>query len=190
MNLTQVPKTLINTVCETQNEVQNRVLKLALAIQQSPNQDRTKIIDKICHEFNIPKETLHCILAVYLSLIRFFLEVNDKEYNSRLLELGFTENFVESLPLISNREDVVNKIQFATHTDFGKLSYLKWRIDISLVNSTLVKKVPTSVILSVSMKNQRKITITVDAKNYHKLRFNIALILKELTCLKANYLNK
>lgn len=51
-----------------------------------------------------------------------------------------------------------------------------------------MKKIPTSVIVCLVLKNGEKYAIEVDAKSFHKLRFNIALILKELTTIKCNFL--
>lgn len=56
--------------------------------------------------------------------------------------------------------------------------------------SSLVKKVPIGVILCITMKTGKKYTIEVDAKMFHKLRFNVALVLKELLALEQTFSTK
>ncbi|CAH0562002.1 unnamed protein product [Brassicogethes aeneus] len=187
MNINQLPKTLINNICESNSDLRGKLLKLALAIEQFPNQNRTKNLTKICNESDVSKENILNVLGVYLLIVRLFLSTNDKEFNSRLLEIGFTDNFIETLPLISNREDVMKNLQLSTYSDYTNFTYLKWRIDISLINSTLVKKIPASVILCFNMKNKGKISIEIDANMYKTLRFNVALMLKEFTTIKKTY---
>lgn len=46
------------------------------------------------------------------------------------------------------------------------------------------KKIPKPVILCLEMNNGQKYTIRVDAKMFHKLRFNIAMMLNELNSAK------
>ncbi|KAJ8936450.1 hypothetical protein NQ314_012312 [Rhamnusium bicolor] len=187
MNIQEVPKSVINLVCEFPDEFKSKMLKMALIANQPTAQDRSKILANFSNDSSIPKEQIYEVLGVYITLVRFFLETSDNEFNSRLLEIGFTSEFIENLPFIGNRDEIVNNLLHNFNTDFGKLSSLKWKIDISLSNSALLKKIPTSIILCLTLKNNNKYTIEVEGKTFHKLRFNIALILKELTLLKSNF---
>ncbi|EFA11877.1 COMM domain-containing protein 5-like Protein [Tribolium castaneum] len=185
MNLNEIPKTVALATSQCPPECLNNILKVALSINQSPTQDRLKVIEKISNDFDLPKEKTIEILGVYLAIIRTFVASTDKEFNAKLKELGFSNEFIEELPLINNRTKVMDTILSSRRGEFNKLVSLKWRIDISLTNSALVKKLPTSVILCLQLKNGRKYTINLNIKTFHKLRFNVALIMKEI-----NQLNK
>ncbi|XP_018565639.1 COMM domain-containing protein 5-like [Anoplophora glabripennis] len=186
MSFHEIPKSVLNTACEFPTEFQSKILKMALVANQPTAQDRSKIIENLSNDSNIPKDRIYEVLGIYIGLIRCFLETSDNEFNAKLLEIGFTPDFVQQLPFIGHREEIVKNLTNNFDVDFGKLSSLKWKIDISL-SSALLKKVPTSVILCLVLKNGEKCTIEVDAKSFHKLRFNIALILKELTLIKSNF---
>lgn len=63
--------------------------------------------------------------------------------------------------------------------------FTQYRTNVLLfLFSTIVKKAPTPVILTLTLKNGDKYTFEVDNKLFHKLRFNVALILKEMSMLK------
>lgn len=110
---------------------------MALSINQSPSQDRLKVIEKISNDFNLPKEIIVDLLGLYLAIIRAFMESTDKEFNAKLLELGFSNDFVDELPLVNNRTKVIDTILSSRRGEFNKLVSLKWRIDISLTNRYL-----------------------------------------------------
>lgn len=107
---------------------------MALSINQSPTLDRLKILEKISNDHHVPKDKLIEVLGIYLAIIRLFLETTDKEFNAKLIELGFSNEFVEELPLVSNRTKVIDNIVNSRRGEFKKLVSLKWRIDISLTN--------------------------------------------------------
>ncbi|KAJ8955348.1 hypothetical protein NQ318_003442 [Aromia moschata] len=151
---------------------------MALVAYQPTAQDRSKLIENFFNDTGIPKEQIYEILGVYIGLIRFFLETSNNEFNARLLEIGFTPEFVEKLPFATNREEIVSNLSKNFNSDFAKLTSLKWKVDISLGNSALVKKIPINVILCLTLRNGKKYTIEVEAKMFHRLRFNVALLFK------------
>ncbi|KAG5886352.1 hypothetical protein JTB14_000454 [Gonioctena quinquepunctata] len=153
-------KDLSNLVSQFPNAHQSRILKLALRAFSSPAQDNSSIIANFSREANLPKEEIYTILGAYIALIKVFLENSD------------------------NEDEITTNLINSHNTDFGKLLILKWRIDISLSNSSLVKKVPMNLLLSLTLKNGKKYRIKVDAKEFHRLRFNIAVIFKEMNSLK------
>ncbi|RZC38355.1 COMM domain-containing protein 5, partial [Asbolus verrucosus] len=132
---------------------------VALSLIQSSVQERLKVIEKISNDYNISKEKITQVLEIYLAIIRIFIESTDKEFNMKLIDLGFSSDFVEDLPLSSNRTKIVDTILNSRRGEFNKLVSLKWRIDISLSNSILLKKIPTGVILCLQFKDGRRYTV-------------------------------
>ncbi|KAJ8985866.1 hypothetical protein NQ317_006240 [Molorchus minor] len=190
MNLQAAPKNLINTVCQFPEEHKNKIVKMALVASQPNAHDKSRIIESFSNDSNIPKQQIYEVLGVYIAIVHLFLESNDNDFNTRLLEIGFTPEFVEKLPFIGNRDEIVKNLLNNFNTDYAKLASLKWKLDISLSNSLVVRKIPASVILIITLKNSSKYTIEVEAKTFHKLRFSVALILKELHMLQSSMLNK
>lgn len=151
MNLEDIPRALISSVCEFPTEYRSKMLKsdksfkqiflliiscfpVALAVNQSSVMpDRSKLIKKFSNDSGIPKEHIYEILSVYIAIVRLFLEANDKEFNNKLHNIGFTTDFIENLPLISNRKEIVDNFQ-QIESNLNKAESIKWRIDVSLGN--------------------------------------------------------
>lgn len=108
------------------------LILVALVGNQPTAQDRSKVIENLSNDSSISKAQIYEVLGVYIGLIRLFLETSDNEFNVKLLEIGFSSDFVQQLPFIGNREEIVKNITSNFDVDFGKLSTLKWKIDISL----------------------------------------------------------
>lgn len=108
------------------------LLLVALVANQPTVQDRSKIIENLSNDSNISKEQIYEVLGVYIGLIRLFLGTSDNEFNTKLLEIGFSSDFVQQLPLIGHREEIVKNLINNFDVDFGKLLTFKWKIDVSL----------------------------------------------------------
>ncbi|XP_023024347.2 COMM domain-containing protein 5 [Leptinotarsa decemlineata] len=185
MSLKELPKNVVNLVLNSPKEYQSQLFKMALLAHKPTDQDHSELIKNFSKETDMPKEQIYNILGVYIALIKLFLEINESDFNQKLLEFGFTTDFLQKLPFFKNPNGIIDNLM-DNHTDFGKMSLFKWRIDISLSNSTLVKKVPMNLLVSLTMKNGKNLKIKIEAKEFHRLRFNIALILKELNSLRLS----
>lgn len=101
---------------------------------QPKPQDLFKPLDKLATEKNIAKDQLYELLSVYIAVIKLFIHSTDKDFVSTLVELGFSNEFVDNLPFMNNRKELVETF-FEPHYDyFQNVSSIKWRIDISLLH--------------------------------------------------------
>ncbi|CAG9816773.1 unnamed protein product [Phaedon cochleariae] len=185
MNLSEVSKSSMSLVQDFPSEYRSKIMKMALLSFSPTGQDHAKFIDDFSKVSNIPKEHIYEVLGVYIGIIRLLMENNDAEFSHKLTEIGFSNDFLGKLSFTENREEIVNNLMTKKTTDFGKLSSIKWRIDISLSNSALMKKIPANVVFSITLKNKKKYIMEVEAREFHKLRFNVALLLKEMSLLKS-----
>ncbi|XP_044765509.1 uncharacterized protein LOC123321798 [Coccinella septempunctata] len=167
---------------ECSQEMRNVFLKIGLGIMQS-TQERWKVLNKVSQEFNIEKSKLVEIISAYVEIVKLFLITSDKEFNGLMGQFGFSPVFINQLPLIPNRKEVESTIGKTHNIKRGNLKSLKWRIDLSLSNE-FVNKNAKSIIIQVNLSNGEKTTIKVDIKMFHRLRYNISLILRELAFLK------
>ncbi|CAG9762339.1 unnamed protein product [Ceutorhynchus assimilis] len=186
MNLQEISKATISFVTEFPNELTGKIVKMALASMQPTPQPLLKPLEKLSLEKNIPKEQLYDLLSIYIAIIKQFIRTSDKDFISNLVEIGFPNEFVEGLPFVNNRKELVDTFFAPHYAFFQNVSSIKWRIDISLFNSSLLNKTPPNIILSIKLKNGKLHTIELNPKAFHMMRFNIALILKEMKSFKLN----
>ncbi|XP_072402288.1 COMM domain-containing protein 5 [Diabrotica undecimpunctata] len=185
MNISEISKSTINLVSDIPNDYRNKILKLVFSSYLLTEQERSKTVLNLSRDINIPKENLEEILGVYLMFVTLFLRFEDNEFVERLTEIGFSPEFIENLPLIGNRDSIIENLRRSYTENFGKLSLFRWRIDISLSNSDLVK-VPNVVVLSITLTNRKKYTIELDPTTFHKLRYSVSFLLNQLNSLRSN----
>lgn len=67
---------------------------------------------------------------------------------------------------------------------FCNLSFVIQTCDCSFFFSEFVNKNAKSVIIQINLRDGRQVTLKIDIKIFHKLRYNVSLILKEMAHLK------
>ncbi|VEN53512.1 unnamed protein product [Callosobruchus maculatus] len=156
-----------------------KICKLALLAQQYVSSNHSNTVDHISQELNITQEQLHRAIGIYIYLINIFVAYKDKEFVSSLLEMGFTMCDIQELPFINNKEEILNTQKNIYMFDCEKIMNLKWRIDISLFNSSKVKRSSLQMILCFVLRNKKKQAIEINTRMFLKLRFTIAILLKD-----------
>nr|CAH7763066.1 unnamed protein product [Callosobruchus chinensis] len=156
-----------------------KICKLAILAHQTRYSRQSNAIDHVSEELNITQEQLYRAIGVYIYLIKIFLAYKDKEFVSSLLEMGFTMSDIQELPFINNKEQILNTQKNIYMFNSEKIRNMKWRIDISLFNSTNVKSSPLRVTLCFLLPNKEKQAIEIDTRMFQKLRFTVAILLKD-----------
>lgn len=64
-------------------------------------------------------------LGLYIKVIREFCESDPKEFNKKMLLMGYSEDFV------NNSISQLSQMRFQRCVEFDKLTSFKWRLDIS-----------------------------------------------------------
>lgn len=151
MNLNQISPETIALHCQYPPEIKNKLLRgrcpqkvieytissvlVAITLTQSSNnQDSHQIIDSLSNDLNIPEEDIIKSIGIYLKMINLLTHSADTKFNDKLTELGFSDDFVNDLPLIANRAKVMDGMFTLKQGIFNRLESLKWRVDISLID--------------------------------------------------------
>lgn len=137
-------------------------------------------------------------LGLYVKVIREFAESEPREFNKKLLLLGHSEEFV------NNCNSLLPQLQLDRAVLFDKLTAFKWRLDISFFDrfvhirqvclgslrlfvccSKSLEKIPMPIIISLKTNRGKKYVIELDRKAFHKLRFTVAVLIKDLLNVKT-----
>lgn len=82
------------------------------------------------NEQELSEVEIYDLIGLYIKIIKWFTQCNKEEFMEKLVEMGFTNSFVEKFPLkYENRMQIQNNAYF-----YNNIESLKWRIDISLSN--------------------------------------------------------
>ncbi|XP_050314614.1 uncharacterized protein LOC126749045 [Anthonomus grandis grandis] len=186
MSIQDLSKSNISYVTNCPSEYTGRIIKLALACIQPKQQDLLKPLEKLASETKISKDQLYEILSSYTAIIRHFIHTDQRDFVSNMVEIGYPSEFVERLPFLNNKEELLHTFFAPYKAYFMNINIIKWRIDISLLNSTLLNKLAPNILISIQLKNGQSYTIELNHKAFHILRFNVALALKEMKNLSQN----
>ncbi|XP_030748256.1 COMM domain-containing protein 5-like [Sitophilus oryzae] len=188
MSLSNIPKSTINLVTGLPEAYNSKVIKLALAALQPDTPDLSRSLSKLEADGHLSCEQLLEVLSLYIHLLKEFCNNKEKDFVDTLLEEGFPNNFVSNLPFLNNQTEIIRKYFSASYNTFENVSSIKWRIDISLLNNSIGCSSAPNITLCIKLTNGKLYILHLNKKEFHSLRFNIALILKEIK--SRNLINK
>ncbi|KAJ1527665.1 hypothetical protein ONE63_007626 [Megalurothrips usitatus] len=93
------------------------------------------------------------------------------------LSSSSTEKCIDMLKNLKCRVQVDN----LPHQEyFPTLSNMKWRVDITISSSMLSRVLDPSIVIELELSNGQKITFESTVSRFHKLRYTVASILKDM----------
>lgn len=75
------------------------------------------------------KENIYDFIGVYIALIKLFVHSTKEEFDDKLLQVGFTQSFLDKFPIKQENKPLIIKNSNVWHCN---LLSIKWRIDRSL----------------------------------------------------------
>ncbi|GFR13172.1 COMM domain-containing protein 5 [Trichonephila clavata] len=113
-------------------------------------------------------------------------------FKEDLHELGINDECIEDLTNVvygQRRSSIfANFNNIAPH--LPKLSNFCWRIDVAISTSTLNRVLEPAIIMEVQLSDGRRETFEVHPSQFHRLRFAVATLLKEIENLEMKSILK
>ncbi|XP_055950428.1 COMM domain-containing protein 5-like [Argiope bruennichi] len=113
-------------------------------------------------------------------------------FKEDLHELGIGEDYIEDLTNVvygQRRTSIIaNFNNIAPH--LPKLKHFKWRIDVAISTSTLNRVLEPAIVMEVQLSDGRRETFEVHPSQFHRLRFAVATLLKEMENLEMKSILK
>ena len=79
---------------------------------------------------------------------------------------------------------------FKTRPQLASLKSLNWRIDVSISTSSLSRVLEPSIIIQMHLSNDERVSFELSLSSFHLLRFNVAMVLKEMDDLMSRQMFK
>jgi len=104
-----------------------------------------------------------------------------------LKELNFP---AEAIPLIveglkKSRHELESR-SLSIRTRFPRLDALKWRVDVTISSSSLLRVFRPNVMMQMTLSDGRIKTFDVPFEQFHQLRYNVAKVLREMQELERH----
>lgn len=80
----------------------------------------------------------------------------------------------------TRREDIETVMLVSSSPRLAQLASVNWRIDVSISTSSMSRHLQPSVILQLVLTDGRLFSFELSLTHFHMLRFDVALVLKEM----------
>ncbi|KAK5639457.1 hypothetical protein RI129_011949 [Pyrocoelia pectoralis] len=184
--LSTLNKNTIQLAGRIPSKIQETLVKIALD-SVLHNKHNVEDVESVSNSNGLETEDVLDLIGFYISIIRIFMQCDEKQFWENLTSLGCSESFIKQFPLKHKVHNFSCNL-YKSGKNAQRLSNFKWRIDISFTSGILKKQVAPTVIISLELNTGEKYIVEIDLKTFHKLRFNIALAVKENMLLENSSL--
>uniref|UniRef100_A0A0K8TQI0 COMM domain-containing protein 5 n=1 Tax=Tabanus bromius TaxID=304241 RepID=A0A0K8TQI0_TABBR len=153
-------------------------------------------LTKLSHSGCEISENFYELFAAVLQIMQIFLRtpkgsVKDEELRECLKELKFTDECIDDISkVLHNHRDSLTKNFYEVKSVRSPPRRLQWRINISLMDSGISNLSQPTIILHFQASNGEYKTFEFPIAMFHRLRYNVALLLKEMQTIEGRQLMK
>ncbi|KAB0800841.1 hypothetical protein PPYR_06580 [Photinus pyralis] len=184
--LSHVNKNTIQLASRVTAKIQEKLVKIALD-SVLYNKHDVEDVENFAKASGLEMDEVLDLIGFHISVIRIFMQSDEKQFWESLISLGCNEAFIKQFPL-KHKVHHFNCNLYKSGKNVQRLSGFKWRVDISFTSGILKKQVAPTVIINLELNTGHKYIVEIDLKTFHKLRFNIALAVKENMLLENSSL--
>uniref|UniRef100_A0A147AVF6 COMM domain-containing protein 5 n=1 Tax=Fundulus heteroclitus TaxID=8078 RepID=A0A147AVF6_FUNHE len=180
---------------DVDQELFRKLLKVVVSALEG--KDCREVMKSIAESSVIPQERLSHIIAgmhrVLSEAIRLPTSLFKQEaFKEDLRELRIPEDFVTdfSSVVFGNRRAALEAATSQNDPHLPTLEEFKWRVDVSISTSSLAKALQPSVLMQLKLSDGSFQRFEVPVSKFQDLRYNVALILKEMNDLEKRSILK
>ncbi|RMC08125.1 hypothetical protein DUI87_15158 [Hirundo rustica rustica] len=187
-------------------ETFRRLLKVTVnALEGKDCKDSVKLI---AESANLSEEQLAFLISGMYTLLRealrlplstFKQEVSsgttrnpDKVFKEDLKELRIPEDFIVdfSSVVFGNRRPTSEGTALIRRSRLPSIQDFKWRVDVAISTSSLARALQPSILMMMKLSDGTAHRFEVPLSKFQELRYNVALILKEMNDLEKRSIMK
>ncbi|TKS72726.1 COMM domain-containing protein 5 Hypertension-related calcium-regulated gene protein [Collichthys lucidus] len=139
----------------------------------------------------IPQERLTYIVAGMYRVLSEAIRIptsslKQEAFKEDLRELRIPEDFITdfSSVVFGNRRAAIEAATSQNDPHLPKVEDFKWRVDVAISTSSLVRALQPSVLMQMKLSDGSVHRFEVPVSKFQELRYNVALILKEMNDLE------
>lgn len=180
---------------DVDQELFRKILKAVVSALEG--KDCREVMRSIAEGSVIPQERLsHIVAGMYRVLseaIRIPTSLLKQEaFKEDLRELRIPEDFITdfSSVVFGNRRAVLEAAASQNDPHLPTVEEFKWRVDVAISTSSLARALQPSVLMQMKLSDGRFHRFEVPVSKFQELRYNVALILKEMNDLEKRSILK
>lgn len=159
--------------------------------------DCKESVKNISENETLSEEQLSFIIAGLYTLIKEALRLpmstlKQDVFKEDLKELRIPEEFIVDLTsvIFGNRRQVLEDAALNQETRLPSIEDLRWRVDVAISTSSLARALQPSILMQLKLSNGTAHRFEVPVTKFQELRYNVALLLKEMNDLEKRSILK
>uniref|UniRef100_A0A3B1JNB5 COMM domain-containing protein 5 n=1 Tax=Astyanax mexicanus TaxID=7994 RepID=A0A3B1JNB5_ASTMX len=152
---------------------------------------------KLVRAGSLSEEKLSRIVSGLFKLLREALRfpgssVKQEGFKEDLRELRISEEFIADIASVvfGNRRSALDAAVTQRGPRLPSLMEFRWRVDVAISTSSLARALQPSVLMQLKLSDGNVHRFEVPVSKFQELRYNVALILKEMNDLEKRSILK
>lgn len=180
---------------DVDQELFRKTLKAVVSALEG--KDCREVMKTIAESSTIPQERLSHIVAGMYRLLSEATRIptaslKQEAFKEDLRELRIPEDFITdfSSVVFGSRRAALEAATSQNDPHLPKVEAFKWRVDVTISTSSLARALQPSVLMQMKLSDGSFHRFEVPVSKFHDLRYNVALILKEMNDLEKRSILK
>ncbi|XP_078392348.1 COMM domain-containing protein 5 isoform X3 [Cetorhinus maximus] len=182
---------------ETFRKILKAQLCLVAVVNSLEGKDSRESVRSIAETENLPEEQLSYIVAGMYTLLGEALRLpqtslKQEVFKGDLRDLRIPEEFISDFASVvfGNRRSVLETAALQNRTRLPTLQDFRWRVDVAISSSSLTRALQPAILMQLKLSNGTVHHFEVPVAKFQELRYNVALILKEMNDLEKRSILK
>ncbi|XP_035505765.2 COMM domain-containing protein 5 [Scophthalmus maximus] len=180
---------------DVDHDMFRRILKAVVSALDG--KDCREVMRTIAESSTIPQKRLGHIIAGMYRLLSEAIRIptsslKQEAFKEDLRELRIPEDFITdfSSVVFGNRRAALEAARSLNDPHLPTIEELKWRVDVAISTSSLARAMQPSVLMQMKLSDGSFNRFEVPVSKFQELRYNVALILKEMNDLEKRSILK
>ncbi|XP_053896518.1 COMM domain-containing protein 5 [Malaclemys terrapin pileata] len=170
---------------------------LTVVVSALEGKDCKESVRAIAESVDLSEEQLTSLISGMYTLLREALRLplltfKQEVFKEDLQELRIPEEFIMDFASVvfGNRRPVVEATTTKQGNKLPSVNDIKWRVDVAISTSSLARALQPSILMLLKLSDGTAHRFEVPVVKFQELRYNVALILKEMNDLEKRSILK
>ncbi|XP_043913508.1 COMM domain-containing protein 5 isoform X1 [Protopterus annectens] len=186
---------MVKQMKKLDRDIFRRILKVVVSALEG--QDCQESVKHLSENVSLSEEQLSYILSGMYTLIREALRLpmstfKPEVFKEDLRELSVPEDCITdfSSVVFGSRRSVLETAAGQQGTRLPCLEDFRWRVDVAVSTSSLARALQPSILMQMKLSDGNAHQFEVPISKFQELRYNVALLLKEMNDLEKRNILK
>ncbi|XP_015282549.1 PREDICTED: COMM domain-containing protein 5 [Gekko japonicus] len=186
---------MAKSVRELGKETFRKLLKVTVSALEG--RDCRESVKMIAESTNLSDEQLAILISGMYTLLREALRLpasslKEDVFKEDLKELRIPEEFVVDFATVAfgNRRPILEATIQSQANKLPRVEDFKWRVDVAISTSSLARALQPSILMQMKLSDGTAHRFEVPLAKFQELRYNVALILKDMNDLEKRSILK